>query len=328
MAASGASGYASYGMCGLDDGGVLHRMPEAFCRSLEEGNRWWKEVVPRLGGRKAAKAAVLFPSAMALAETFGTEHNHDRRLDLLGWYKALEDWQIDVDVVDGSIFKDQTADQYEVLALAANDCYALDPDSELEQGIAAWVKNGGMLLHGPMDLLAQASVGSHCLSHEKDAFECSGEKGMLTGTQFGSFEEENADVLAVWETDEKPAIVKRTFGKGTVCEIGFFYGFEYTGRIAPHVPLTQRNNELYPLTMLKKDSVGMLLEEKFGTTLTRKKGVERAEFENGTVIVNHSSYPCRIDEPGTRYFQNPELYQDLGSKILLPHMGVFIERKV
>lgn len=52
--------------------------------------------------------------------------------------------------------------------LAANDCYALDPDSELEQGIAAWVKNGGMLLHGPMDLLAQASVGSHCLSHEKE----------------------------------------------------------------------------------------------------------------------------------------------------------------
>ena len=44
LAASGASGYASYGMCGLDDGGVLHRMPEAFCRSLEEGNRWWKEV--------------------------------------------------------------------------------------------------------------------------------------------------------------------------------------------------------------------------------------------------------------------------------------------
>ncbi len=146
----------------------------------------------------------------------------------------------------------------------------------------------------------------------------------------------NADRNAVWqlrggkrrrvrslETDEKPAIVKRTFGKGTVCEIGFFYGFEYTGRIAPHVPLTQRNNELYPLTMLKKDPVGMLLEEKFGTTLTRKKGVERAEFENGTVIVNHSSYPCRIDEPGTRYFQNPELYQDLDSKNPAPAYGSF-----
>ena len=105
-------------------------------------------------------------------------------------------------------------------------------------------------------------------------------------------------MLAVWETDENPAIVKRTFGKGTVCEIGFFYGFEYTGRIAPHVPLTQRNNELYPLTMLKKDPVGMLLEEKFGTTLTRKKGVERAEFENGTVIVNHA--PIRAES------MNPE----------------------
>ena len=62
MAASGASGYASYGMCGLDDGGVLHRMPEAFCRSLEEGNRWWKEVVPRRRREeKHAKAAVAVP---------------------------------------------------------------------------------------------------------------------------------------------------------------------------------------------------------------------------------------------------------------------------
>ncbi len=74
---------------------------------------------------------MLFPSAMALAETFDTEHNHDRRLDLLGWYKALEDWQIDVDVVDGSIFKDQTADQYEVLSRQTT---AMPPDSELEQG--------------------------------------------------------------------------------------------------------------------------------------------------------------------------------------------------
>jgi len=82
------------------------------------------------------------------------------------------------------------------------------------------------------------------------------------------------------------------------------------------------------MTVLELSELVKALEEKFGTTLTRKKGVERAEFENGTVIVNHSSYPCRIDEPGTRYFQNPELYQDLDSKILLPHMGVFIERKV
>ena len=39
------------------------------------------------------------------------------------------------------------------------------------------------------------------------------QKGMLTGTQFGSFEEENADVLAVWETDEKPAVVFTAEGK-------------------------------------------------------------------------------------------------------------------
>ena len=181
-------------------------MPEAapvvFRRRQTAGG---KEVVPRLGGEKLQRQQCCSLSAMALAETFDTEHNHDRRLDLLGWYKALEDWQIDVDVVDGSIFKDQTADQYEVLVLAANDCYALDPDSELEQGIAAWVKMAECCCTDRWIGFAQASVGSRRLSHEKDAFECSGEKGMLTGNAvWAASREENADVLAVWETDEKP----------------------------------------------------------------------------------------------------------------------------
>ena len=38
MAAAG--GYSSYGVNGLDDGGVLNRMDESFLKSLKTGNEW------------------------------------------------------------------------------------------------------------------------------------------------------------------------------------------------------------------------------------------------------------------------------------------------
>ncbi len=61
MAASGASGYASYGMCGLDDGGVLHRMPEAFCRSLEEGKPLVERGCPETRREKSCKGSSAVP---------------------------------------------------------------------------------------------------------------------------------------------------------------------------------------------------------------------------------------------------------------------------
>lgn len=42
IAASGAAGYTSYGVNGLDDGGVMHRMDKGFCDSLAAANNGFK----------------------------------------------------------------------------------------------------------------------------------------------------------------------------------------------------------------------------------------------------------------------------------------------
>ena len=55
IVAAGAAGYTSYGMCGLDDGGVLHRMEESFHASLGRANAWAKEVIPQLGGERSTR---------------------------------------------------------------------------------------------------------------------------------------------------------------------------------------------------------------------------------------------------------------------------------
>lgn len=47
MTACGVDGYTSYGMNGLDDGGVLNRMEDDFLDSLRRGNTWCAEVIPK-----------------------------------------------------------------------------------------------------------------------------------------------------------------------------------------------------------------------------------------------------------------------------------------
>ena len=100
IVASGASGYTSYGMCGLDDGGLLHRMEPCFHDALSRANAWAKQVLPLIGAKSQADIAILFPSAMAAYETMRTEGNKERRLDLLGWYKACRDLGLEADVTD------------------------------------------------------------------------------------------------------------------------------------------------------------------------------------------------------------------------------------
>lgn len=52
MTACGIDGYTSYGMNGLDDGGVLNRMEDDFLESLRRGNTWCAEVIPRRGKKR------------------------------------------------------------------------------------------------------------------------------------------------------------------------------------------------------------------------------------------------------------------------------------
>ena len=87
MTACGVDGYTSYGMNGLDDGGVLNRMEDDFLDSLRRGNTWCAEVIPKRGKSKFKEIAILFPSEMSDYEPFDVENNEIRRLDMLGWYE-------------------------------------------------------------------------------------------------------------------------------------------------------------------------------------------------------------------------------------------------
>ena len=150
IVASGASGYTSYGMCGLDDGGLLHRMEGYFNDSLGRANEWAKEVIPQLGAIKKSDIAILFPSAMAAYETMRTEGNKERRLDLLGWYKACRDLGAEADVTDSkNLCKEHFLDSYRVLIIPDNDCYEMNPDPEFEETLRAWCEHGGIVLYGP-----------------------------------------------------------------------------------------------------------------------------------------------------------------------------------
>ena len=336
IVASGASGYSSYGMCGLDDGGVLHRMPEAFNDSLAAGNEWAKQVIPKLGSPKRAEVAILFPSAMALYESMRTENNRERRMDFLGWYKMCCDYGVAVDIVDASLLKKDSGkalNQYKALILPADDCYVVDADFVLESIISDWLKDGGVLIHGPEQALAERVSGLHCEPHKKDAFLYRAkngrqEKGMLTGYAFVSWNTDtDGKALATWLTDETAAMAYHQKGNGAVYSFGFLYGFSYTEKIAPHVPREQKNEELYPLTMLRDDPAKEILETVLGRKLELHRGIEITEFENGTIFINHTSYPYILPKEGRKWFTDMRIREEVqAEQVLLPRTGVFVEK--
>ena len=318
IVASQAAGYTSYGMCGLDDGGVLHRMEPCFNESLKRGNAWAKEVIPLLGKLRRAETAILFPQAMALYESMQTDGNKERRLDTLGYYKSCCDSGAAVDIIDREVVKNVSEMmQYKVLILACDDCYLLDRDEKLERAVREFVERGGWLLHGPYSQLAEMSLEIKAIPHQEDAVFFK-EKGMLKSIDYCTYEDGVS--ICTYLSDGKPAVIKRSRGKGTVYSFGFNYGYSYIAKISPHVPLSQKNNELYPINMMKKDLLNEILISALNSEKQRSINIETAEFDNGKIVINHTSYPCGVEEEGEKVFQYP-----IDGKTLLPHSAVFIK---
>lgn len=319
IAASGASGYTSYGMCGLDDGGVLHRMEEYFNQSLKRANEWLQEILPRLGKRKSAKTAILFPSAMALCETMRTENNKERRLDLLGYYHACLDVGADTDVVDGKILWEEDGQfSYDAVILPEDDCYPAERDLKLEQWLREFVIQGGWVIHSPGSRLAELAFSLKAQEHRADGVNL-GEGCMVPSTCYRSYIQ--GEVLGTYLSDGAAAVVRQRIGEGSVVSLGFDYGYAYTAKICPHVPREQKNNELYPLNMIKRNLLKELLEEALEEKLDFHRNIEKKEFEHGILVINHTSYPYEVKEKGKRYDQYVQ-----GENMLLPHSAVFIER--
>ncbi|UOQ84767.1 hypothetical protein [Gracilibacillus salinarum] len=319
MVANGISGYTSYGMCGLDDGGVLHRMAPSFQTSLQKANSWAKDVIPLIKGSRRKEVAILFPSAMAAFEPMSVNGNKERRMDMLGWYHSCCDAGYATDVIDLDIMINHL-DSYKVLIISANDCYHLEQHEEAEHKLKSWVEQGGIIIHSPHDRLIENTFSIKGEVHEKDCI-IYHEGGLPQSEYFESFEGD--ELIATYLQDDKGAVTAHHINKGTVYSFGFYYGYSYCSKVAPHVPLDQKNNELSPIPLMRHDMVHDILDEHINrSSRFYQKEVETAEFDNGMVIVNHSSYPVSLEDlEGKRHFQFP-----VTTDLLLPRTSVFIEK--
>jgi len=319
IVASGAKGYTSYGMCGLDDGGVLHRMGEAFNNSLGTANKWAKKVIPIIKGKRKKEVAILFPSAMAAFEPMTIEGNKELRIDLLGFYKSCCDGGYSADIIDLNMIEDHL-EEYKVLILTANDCYLLERNLFAERIIREWVISGGVLVHGPNDKLVENSLFISGISHEKDCIYYK-EGGLPQGNCYESFKGE--EIIATYLKDNEGCVVGNRIGKGFVYSFGFYYGYSYSAKIAPHVAIEQKNNEFYPIPMMKSDMFRDIMGRYIQTSRINGKNLETAVFDNGIVIINHSSCPIVLEGlDGDKHFQ-----YHVNEDLLLPRTAVFIEKK-
>ena len=318
IVASGASGYTSYGMCGLDDGGLLHRMEGYFNESLGRANEWAKEVIPQLGAKKKSNVAILFPSAMAAYETMRTEGNKERRLDLLGWYKACRDLGAEADVTDSkNLCKEHFLDSYRVLIIPDNDCYEMNPDPEFEETLRAWCEHGGIVLYGPDSALAKNCFGVEAYRHQPDAIRYQ-EAGMVKSRNFCTYS--GGKCVAAYLSDGASCVTQYQTENGYQYAFGFSYGYAYNTKFIPHVPVEQKNNELYPLEMMKGNILADILKDTAGMETKLQKNIERAYFANGQIIINHTSYPFYVEQEGEKQYQYP-----VNETLLLPHSAVFVK---
>lgn len=317
IVASGAKGMAAYGVNGLDDGGMLDCMDDSFLQALEMANAWAKQVIPQLGGRQPSRVALLFPNAMAAFEPLAVPGAEVHRMDLLGWYTLCCDLGYAPDVIDLAMVAHGALEHYKVLVIPVNTCYAAEPNSAAEQALAAWVRAGGILLHGPDDVLVSRACGIFSHPHPADAMVYQGDV-LLSGNRFCAYEGE--EILAHYRSTKAGCIVRA----GTVYSFGFLYGASYVQKSAPHVPQECKNNALYPVSQLRRHIVEGILERIPGITpraVQHQKGLETATFFGGSVIVNHTPHPVVLHNLAeTLYFQYP-----MDAVTLLPHSAVFVK---
>lgn len=345
MTACGIDGYTCYGVNGLDDGGVLNRMDAGFLKSLRRGNIWCKEVIPIRKGSRKKEIALLFPSEMALLEPFETGSNKIRRLDLLGWYRLCCDLGYQVDVISTRQIEQDALKEYRILIVPANDCYLAAQHRQSEEKIAAWVQEGGILLHGPGDALAQSCFGITGDPCEKIPYRY-GTTMIPQGEAFCRYyggksvsdyidgagccvAEYAGDILAEMTKDnrQKDKQDRPERFKGAVYAFGVQIGASYAAKNIPHVPYGYGNREMYPFVLSKTTLVEDILK-KYLVPVSGicERGIETGVFENGMVIVNHRSEPYILPEKyQTSIYQYPPYRRD-HTEILAGHSAVWVSK--
>lgn len=335
MAACGADGYTCYGMNGLDDGGVLNRMGSDFLESLALGNQWLGEVLSYREGPRKKEIALLFPSEMAHFEPYEVGDNKIRRLDLLGWYKFCCDLGYQVDVISHHEIEAGALPAYKVLIVAANDCYGTVGHERSEEAVRAWVREGGVLLHGPDDGLAKSCFGIAGEACEKMPYQY-GRTVIAQGTTFCRYHGgrsladyvDGSCCVAGYEGNALSALFTPKTGsvRGAVYSFGVQIGASYAAKNIPHVPYEQGNREMYPLIQsgitLLQDILDQYIQPAGGI---RERGIETGVFANGMIIVNHRSTPYVLPERyKTQIHQYTPAYTQDGRCILAAHAAAWV----
>jgi hypothetical protein len=170
------------------------------------------------------------------------------------------------------------------------------------------------VIHGPDDCLARRITGIKETLHRKDCV-CWNEKILPMGDTFTAFEGD--EIIARYNGDGKGCIVR----SGTVYAFGFQYGYSYTSKGIPHVPVEQKNNALYPVPLMAEDILHSVLYRYIKPPVPIiGKGLETAVFDNGIIMVNHTSYTVSLEAvTGEKLFQQP-----VENDILMPRSAVFI----
>jgi hypothetical protein len=320
-AVHGPAGLHLYGYGGADDGGVLQHLDAGFKESLATGNRWAARVLPRLAGQARLKeAAILFPRATHLFEPMMQEEGRGHRMDLLGWYRQLADLGFNVDILHPDQVKAGAAEGYRLLVLPADAVYDLAPDPDLEASLAAWVRAGGICVHGPGNVLAQVALG---IREETVEFDCveAGDR-LLIPVGWATVAYPGAERLAGYHRRGGTAIGQTRVGKGRVLSVGFPYGYAYATKTRP-VPYGYNREETVSVQLLAEHPVVCELRKLRPERWCGGRGVEAGWFDHSVVIVNHRNVPVDLSgllaDGAEADWQYP-----LGANVLIPHASVCV----
>lgn len=294
LVAAGARRFHVYGYSGLDDGGVMFRLPEHVKESLAAGNRWAAQVVPVLEGVSRPKeVALLFPREMSLYEPLELDEGGRHRMDLLGWYRQFTDLGWHVDVVHPDQVLAGALDEYSVLVEPTNSLYDLGDNADLEAAVRRFVEAGGTLFHGPDSLLAERAFG---ITQDAEPFDCIGwaEEVIPHGWSTVAFTSEGTS-LGNYLQSGRPGILQTDVGEGRVISFGFEYGYAYVRESMPIVPPNYGRREMHPIVLLERTPVEALIGTPEGLPIAPGRGIEIVRHDDGSLIVlNHRPTPLDV----------------------------------
>ncbi len=291
--AAGATDLYFYGYNGLDDGGNFGKWTDtqkySIAKGLEFFTKFRKIAAKRL---RTKKAAIVFPLA-----TFALYHGgYDPvsyakyRHDLLGWYRQFADLGINCDILHPAQVKQGQLNDYQVAIFPADPMYRLMPDEHFECAVNDFLKQDKMLLHSA-SCAVQHFIDIPSEKHEPDSINWR-ENITTDSSLFLTYP--NGEIQAVYRSTDKPAIVSNKRGKAKVISFGFDYGYAYTSNIHQPAPAKYGKENHYPLTLLEYTPVEKLILEKFPGH-RRSREIEIVEFENGTLVINHSPNDHKLE---------------------------------